>query len=62
MKLCKNCFWRERSFPSLMEFVKCRHPNYLDPVTGKGQNYCSTMRKYGDLCGLEAKLWKNRRP
>lgn len=42
------------------EFVKCTHPSVLDPVTGLGEHYCSTMRTLAGKCGRGGKLYKGR--
>jgi len=54
INLCKDCRYVERDLLG-WKFATCKHSSCCDPITGKGESYCSIQREYGSLCGREAK-------
>jgi hypothetical protein len=71
-KFCINCKFYKKDFISFSEFGKCTNflyyndnDNYL--VNGKINNnldqyhYCSTARKFENMCGKEGKFYEEKK-
>ncbi len=67
MKLCKDCkhIQYEKNIFGLKKGIhlsKCAHPDWLDPVCGKGWRLCDDARQYMTgtdvFCGRDGKSWE----
>lgn len=70
-KFCINCKFYKKSFFTMNEYGKCSlYPKEDDIdysfVTGNNYNknidyhYCSTSRKFEDMCGKEGKFYEEK--
>ena len=70
-KLCIDCKFYKKDFFSSSDFGKCtlfpiEKENDYFLVNGNNNNnnieykYCSTLRKYEDLCGKEGKFYEKK--
>ena len=71
-KLCIDCKFYTKNVFTSSEFGKCllftkENDNDYFLVNGNNHNhnieyhYCSTSRKYDDMCGKEGKFYENKR-
>lgn len=62
MKLCKDCSHFDvedecMSSAYLSRYARCVHPEFVEPVVGRGRALCSEMRAEGEACGPDGKLF-----